>query len=253
MRIAIACSGLDGSPPDLDAWATDLGRALAARREKVVLFKPSGVELEPHECTLPGRGSAFAPARELLRRIPRLLGRDRAGEGDDRSAEHDRFARALITPLREGRFDVLHVREPRVALQVQKARRFGRLKTRTVLLHGPEGSSGDLQAFAYVHHLAPAPPEGASALEAWRPTWTAIPRFVDTAAFRPGRADALRLDLGIPTSAVVVLACSPIRRHRDRVSRVIDECALLLARDPGSPVHLILAGPRDPETPRPPR
>ncbi len=260
MKIAIACTAPESpdAPPEADGWAVDLAGALASRGEDVVLFRRPGEHPEPREATSPARSRAPGPGRRWLGWLrrpaapPAAAGADPArateatpGALGDRAPGHVRFARSLIGPLRSGGFDVLHVGEPRLARQVQRARRLGLLKTRTVLLHRAEGPSAHLERFAYVHHLAASPPEAS----AWRSTWTAIPRFVDTGAFRPGRGDALRLDLGIPPGAVVVLACSPIRRLRDRVSRLIDECAQLLARDPESPLYLIVAGPRDLETP----
>ena len=58
-----------------------------------------------------------------------------------------------------------------------------------------------LRQITYLQHLAPHHLEEARDAGVWRPTWTAIPNFIDTDLFRPGRWDALRADLGIPPEA----------------------------------------------------
>ena len=37
---------------------------------------------------------------------------------------------------------------------------------------------------------------------AWKPTWTAIPNFIDTERFSPGRSGTPRAELGIPADAM---------------------------------------------------
>jgi glycosyltransferase involved in cell wall biosynthesis len=142
----------------------------------------------------------------------------------------------------------LHVQDPLVASLVQRARRFGLVRTRTILAHGTEESLSFLRRIDYLQHLAPWHLEQARQAGVWKPAWTAIPNFIDTGLFAPGPAEALRAELDIPKDALVVLSAAAIKRHHKRVDHVIAEFGRLRERAPDLPVWLVLAGGWEKET-----
>jgi glycosyltransferase involved in cell wall biosynthesis len=183
----------------------------------------------------------------------------RLGLSDGYQIEQSTFAWNLMKVLRHERIDILHVQDAGVARHIQRARRMGLVKTRTILAHGTEESFEFLQKIEYLQHLAPWHLEEARAAGVWKPTWTAIPNFIDTEVFRPkvqmtgygqssvASADcpvigSLRAELGIPAEAVVVLCAAAIKRHHKRVDYVVREFAALRGRRPELPVWLVVAG-----------
>jgi glycosyltransferase involved in cell wall biosynthesis len=144
--------------------------------------------------------------------------------------------------------DILHVQDPWVALLMQRARDLGLVRARTILAHGTEEPASDLRRIRYLQHLAPWHLEEARRAGAWRDGWTAIPNFVDTERFRPGRADALRRELGLPRDAFVVLSTAAIKRRHKRIDHLVREVADLRRVAPELPVWLVVAGGWEPET-----
>jgi glycosyltransferase involved in cell wall biosynthesis len=144
--------------------------------------------------------------------------------------------------------DILHVQDPHIALLVQRANQLGVVPTRAVLGNGTNEPYEFLRKITYLHHLAPAYLDEAKAAQCWRPTWTAIPNFIDTDLMRPGRAEDVRDELAIPRDALVVLAASAIKRQHKRVDYLLQEFAKLHRRRPDLPVWLVVAGARDLET-----
>ena len=130
----------------------------------------------------------------------------------------------------------------------QRARRLGFIRTRTILAHGTEESPEFLKHIHYLQHLAPWHLEQMKAAGAWKPTWTAIPNFIDTDRFHPGGSPALRAELGIPATGLVVLTAAAIKRHHKRIDHLIDEFAQLRTEAPGLPVWLVVAGGWENET-----
>src|SRR5207244_3306042 len=145
----------------------------------------------------------------LLRWLPRR-GLWRLGLGDGYGVEQTTFALGLLRHLRRERIDLLHVQDPQVALIVQRARQLGWVRTRTILAHGTEEPLSYQRKITYLQHLAPWHVEEARAAGVWKPTWTAIPNFIDTDLFYPGRGEVLRAELGIPPEALVVLTVAAI-------------------------------------------
>jgi glycosyltransferase involved in cell wall biosynthesis len=144
--------------------------------------------------------------------------------------------------LRKGRVGILHVQDPQVALLVQRARALGLVKTRTILAHGTEESVEFQRRITYLQHLAPWHLEDSRQAGAWKPTWAAIPNFVDTEQFSPGAGRELRQELGIPADAMVVLTSAAIKRHHKRVDYLLAEFADLRQRRPELPLWLVIAG-----------
>lgn len=247
MKIVVASSGLGHVARGIESWAEDLGRALADRGEAVVLAKGAGEATAPYERVVPCWTRDSARTARLLRAMPKALGW-RLGLGSGYGVEQATFALGLIGLLRRERADVLHVQDPQLALIVQRARRLGLVRARTILAHGTEEPLASLRKIEYLQHLAPWHLEEARAAGAWKPSWTAIPNFIDTDRFRPGRSEALRAELGLPGAAPVVLVAAAIKKAHKRIDRVVEEFAEALRRAPGSDARLVVAGGRESDT-----
>jgi glycosyltransferase involved in cell wall biosynthesis len=247
LRIAVAASGLGHVARGIEGWAQDVAAALHARGEDVALFRGSGPATLPYERVVRclRRDNALARRFEsgLMQRLVWRL-----GIGTAYGAEQATFSLNLLARLRWGGFDVLHVQDPSVALIVQRAWKLGLIRTRVVLGHGTNEPTDFQRRIVFLQHLAPWHLEQAGAQGMWRPTWTAIPNFVDTAVFRPGRSDRLRAELGIPADAVVVLTVAAVKRTHKRVHHLLGEFATARERLPDAPLWLVVAGGSDAET-----
>ena len=246
-RICVASSGLGHVARGIEAWADDLGNALSARGEHVIRCKGAGKPESDFDRVVPCWTRDAAKTRALLRSMPPAL-RWRIGMGSGYAIEQTTFARNLIKVLRTEDIDVLHVQDPFVATQVQKAWRRGRIKTRTILAHGTEESLRFQQRITYLQHLAPWHHQQARDAGFDKETWTTIPNFIDTDHFRPGDGAPLRAELDIPREALVVLVAAAIKRRHKRIDYVIDEFHALLDQHPDLPAWLVIAGGRESET-----
>src|SRR6185312_2869639 len=240
-KIAIASSGLGHVARGIEAWADDLGRALAARGENVILCKGSGTATHPYERVVSCLPRESTSNRRLLKCLPKK-GSWRFGLGSGYGIEQTSFAFNLIRVLRRERIDILHVQDPQVAVIAQRARRFGIIRTRTILAHGTEESPDFLRRIEFLQHLAPWHLEAMKDAGVWKPSWTAIPNFIDTDRFSPGASNSLRAELGIPPEALIVLTAAAIKRHHKRIDYLLAEFARLGSALPSLPVWLVVAG-----------
>ncbi len=241
MKIVVASSGLGHVNRGIEAWADDLGAGLAARGENVILCKGAGTATRDYERVIPCLTRESPRTLRLLRQLPKRLSW-RVGLGSGYAIEQTTFAWNLIRLLRREQADILHVQDPVVAILSQRARRLGLIRTRTILAHGTEEPAGFLKRIDYLQHLAPWHLERLKAEGTWKPAWTAIPNFIDTERFHPGRADLLRAELGIPSGAVVILTAAAIKRHHKRIDHLIAEFAKLQELAPKNNVYLVVAG-----------
>src|SRR5262245_23408426 len=247
LKIAVASSGLGHVARGIESWADDLAAALAARGEDVLLCKGAGTATRPYERVVPCWTREEPATRRLLRCLPRPLGW-RVGLGSGYGVEQTTFALNLIRLLRRERADILHVQDPQVAAIAQRARRLGLIRTRTILAHGTEEPAEFLRRIEFLQHLAPWHLEQVREAGAWKPTWTAIPNFIDTERFAPGRSDAMRAELGIPQEALVVLTAAAVKRHHKRIDHLLSEFAQLRQNAPELPAWLVVAGGWEKET-----
>jgi len=247
LRIVVASSGLGHVARGIEAWASDLGAALADRGLPVTLCKGGGDVERPFERVIPCWERDSGKTKGLLRWLPRRFFW-RLHLSSPYDIEQMTFARRLIRFLRRERADILHVQDPLVALLVQRARQFGLVRTRTILAHGTEEPLSFLRRIEYLQHLAPWHMEQAREAGVWKPTWTAIPNFIDVGLFAPGPSEALRTELNVPKDALVVLSAAAIKRHHKRVDYVVREFRQLRERAPDFPVWLVLAGGWEKET-----
>ena len=240
-RVAVASSGLGHVARGIEAWAQDLGAALLDRGIDAIICKAAGSPASQHERVIRCWTRESRQARRLVQRLPRFLGW-RLGLGSGYGVEQTTFAWNLIGLLRREEVDLLHVQDPQLALLVQRARRMGLVRTRTILAHGTEEPLEFQRRITYLQHLAPWHLEESKAAGVWKPTWTAIPNFIDTERFAPGQGDKLRQEVGIPDTALVVLCVAAIKRHHKRIDYVLREFADLRRRRPELPAWLVIAG-----------
>lgn len=247
MKIAVASSGLGHVARGVEAWAEDLGEALHHRGAAVIKCKGAGSVQNDYERVIPCWTRESSQAARLKQSLPRFLGW-RIGLGSGYEIEQTTFTWNLLKVLRRERIDILHVQDPQVALLVQRARGLGLVRARTILGHGTEEPLEFQRRITYLQHLAPWHLEEARAAGVWRPTWTAIPNFIDTSLFRPGTSDILREELQIPSTAIVVLVAAAIKRGHKRIDHLLSEFALIRERHPELPVWFVLAGGWENET-----
>ncbi len=247
MRIAIAASGLGRVVRGVESWVAYLGPALRRRGVDVVVFRGAGEPAHPWERRVASWGRTDPPTRRLLRWLPRRFFW-RLGLTSGYDIEQSTFALMLLPHLRRERIDVLHVKDPRVALLVQRAAALGLVRCRTILSHGTDEPLAFLRKLSYVQHLAPWHREQARAAGVDRPTWTAIPNFIDTGDFHPGPSPELRHQLGIPTEASVVLTVAAIQRSHKRIDYLLEEFADFRRRRPDLPAYLVVAGAAEADT-----
>lgn len=247
MRVAVASSGLGHVSRGIETWAADLAGALRGRGVAVTLFKGGGrADDGDGECVVPCWQRAEARTEALVRRLPRAIGW-RLGLGGTYSVEQATFAMHLLPHLRRKRIDILHVQDPQVALLVQRAGKLGLVPTRVILGHGTEEPLKFIRKIGYLQHLAPWHLEEARRAGVWKPTWRAIPNFIDTDQFRPGDG-ALRGELGIPADAAVVLTAAAIKRGHKRIDYLVEEFSRLRQDQPELPIWLVVAGGWEAET-----
>jgi glycosyltransferase involved in cell wall biosynthesis len=247
MKVAIASSGLGHVSRGIEAWAEDLGQALQQRGADVIVCKGAGVQRREYERVVPCWTREADQTRRVLRRMPRFLGW-RIGMGSGYGVEQTTFTWNLIKVLHRERIDILHVQDPQVAQLVQRAARLGLVRARTILAHGTEEPLEFQRRITYLQHLAPWHLEEAQAAGAWKPTWTAIPNFIETERFRPGRGGELRDELQISHDAIVVLVAAAIKRRHKRIDYLLNEFARVRELHANLPVWFVIAGGWEQET-----
>lgn len=247
MRICIASSGLGHVSRGIETWAKDLSYALVERGESVLLCKGGGEVNADFERVIPCFQRSSPITQKL---VDRWLSRGfwRLGIGSSYGLEQTTFALGLLKYLRRYSIDLLHVQDPGVALITQNARKLGLVRTRTVLGHGTNEPLDFLRKITYLQQLAPFHLDQTRDAGVWKPTWTAIPNFIDTDVFRPGSGATLRNELGIPRDGLVILTVAAIKRNHKRIDYLLEEVALLLTMAPQIPIWLVVAGGSEPDT-----
>ncbi len=266
LRIAIASSGLGHIARGIETWAADLATALHARGQNVTLFQ-SGQSLATSKTfqtsdfklqtsafptiSLPAKKRSDPATRRFLKITRNRLWR--LGLGSAYDLEQTSFALRLLSHLRQSKIDILHVQDPRIALIVQRANHLHLVPTRVILGHGTEEPLAFQKKITYLQHLAPHHLTESRAAGVHKPTWTAIPNFIDTDQFSPvTRASCppvnLRQELNLPQNALVVATVAAIKRHHKRIDYLLGEFAQLRAAQPQLPAYLLIAGGHEIDT-----
>jgi 1,2-diacylglycerol 3-alpha-glucosyltransferase len=246
MRICIASTGLGHVARGIESWAHDLGRALHQRGHAVTLCKGGGTRETDLEHVLPCLKRTCASNKRIMRLLPKAMWR--VGLSNVYDLEQLTFLPALLRHLRRHRSEVLHVQDPLIALWVQRAHHMGIVPTRVILNHGTNEPYSFLDKITYLQHGAPLHLENARNDGCYKDTWRAIPNFIDTDTFRPGRCDEMRRELNIPDNALVVLCVAAIKRVHKRIDHLIGEVATLRKTAPELPIYLIVAGGAEADT-----
>ena len=188
--------------------------------------------------------------RGALARQLTFLGRIggwRWGFGSTTSLQQVFFARRLITELRQGKYDIVHMQDAWASRLLERARRNGRHPAKVILGHGTEEEFEFLLEFDHVQELAPCylerdrqiglPPER---------RWFAIPNFIDCQQFCSGDRSVARAKFGISADAFVVLDVAALKRTHKRLDWLAQEMAH--ARCKQSNILLVVAGAQTSET-----
>jgi glycosyltransferase involved in cell wall biosynthesis len=246
LRIAIASSGLGHVTRGIEAWAADLAAGLAVRGQDVTLYKGGGKATTDYERVLP----CWQRTDRRTARVVRWLHRPawRLGIGTAYGVEQVTFAAPLLRELRRSRVDVLHVQDPQLALIAQRASRLGYIRAAVILGHGTNESANFLRKITYLQHLSPCQLDDWRLTGVYRPTWQAIPNFIDVETFHPGSNLELRAELGIPANSLVILSVAAIKRDHKRIDHLLSEVGRLRSAAPELPVWLVVAGGREAET-----
>ena len=219
---------------------------MAARGEDVTLYKGAGVAGSEYERVLPCWRRAERRTERAVRWLPKNFWH--LGLGTVYGIEQVTFATSLLRRLWRARTDVLHVQDPELAMVAQRAARLGLIRAAVVLGHGTNESDDFLRKITYVQHLSPWQLDKWRRAGTCRPTWRAIPNFIDVDTFRPGRCPELRAELGIPPDALVVLSVAAVKRDHKRIDHLLNEVHRLRLCEPGLPMWLVVAGGREPDT-----
>src|SRR5437016_4967321 len=154
MRIVIASSGLGHVTRGVESWAADLAAAFSNRGLNITLCKGGGSVNEPYEHVLPCWQRGDPAVKRFLSWLPRR-GVWRLGLGSPGDVEQNSFALRLIGYLRRLRADIVHVQDAQIADITRKAKRFGLIRTSTILGLGSREAPEFQQKFTYLHYLAP--------------------------------------------------------------------------------------------------
>ena len=241
-RIAIASTGLGHVSRGIETWALDTAQALHARGVNVSLLGAwrdaipqlaGGVDCVSVDCL---RRDDPTNAK-WLRRLPRFIWR--FGITGAYGLEQWTFWWRLWPVLRAGKYTILHVQDPMLALWCRRFRKMGLVHTKEILAHGTEESVSFLKPFDYLQHLAPWHLEETAkrlALSSPPRGWCALPNFVDVDAFAPVSCDserqqqraALRAQLGIPQDSLVFVCVAAVKVFHKRIDFLIQEFGALL-------------------------
>lgn len=129
--------------------------------------------------------------------------------------------------------------QPRVARQLMKLKRKGRLKAPIMVTNGFTHYPRLLKAFEFVHVLAPYYIDLANRLGIDTRRWYFAPQVVDTNMFRPLANLRIRETLGIAQDEFVVLCVGAIDRYK-RIDHAIREFSTL--RKSLSKAKLLIVG-----------
>ena len=245
IRIALAASGLEHVPRGVETWTANTAQVLDRMGEEVTLFKGSGSRRRPYEAVCRCLRIAGAANRCLDKMIPPQAWH--LGLGSRLKRQETTFALHLI-PRLGWDYDIVHVKEPLVALLLQRAHKAGLVKAPVILGHGTEEPLWFLKKIDYVQHLAPHYLEEARRAGIDRAGWTAAGNFVDTEKFHPRGGERVRGKYEVEPGSFVVLCVAAVKRHHKRIGYLIQEVKKLEdATD--RPVELVVIGASTKETP----
>ena len=245
LKIAVASSGLGHISRGVETWTEELGIALRCAGHNVHVFQGAGRVDEEWRTKLPCL-RRFAPETRRVVNVLKHFGGWHYGFGSGYDSEQTTFTISLWTRVHRD-FDILHVKDPGIALWMDRLNRLGLSRPRVIISHGTEEEICTLQRYSYLQHMAPAH------LEAYRPYSPPrqlnfmIPNFVNTSKFSRGDRIAARRQWGLPDDGLVFLCVSAIRKFHKRIDYLIEEFTAF-RRSTKQPAALVIAGAREAET-----
>jgi len=242
MRIALLSSGLGHIKRGVEGWTENLAVSLNARNIDVTVYCGEKVESQPGFIKVSCLKRTHPVSTALLKiKLPLLW---KFGFGGGYSTEQFSFVHNILPVLKKEQYDIIHTKDPHIALMCDKSYKKGLIKSKTILAHGTEEPFEFLNQLSYLQHLAPfhqqeAKKNGVSNIKSF-----AIGNFIDIDQFSPDVKTDLRKELDIPEGAFVVISVAAIKRHHKRIDYLIDEmCAI---NDDN--VYLLVAGGRESDT-----
>jgi glycosyltransferase involved in cell wall biosynthesis len=245
LKIAVASSGLGHISRGVETWTEELGTALRRAGHNAYIFQGAGRAGEEWRSALPCL-RRFAPETQRVVNVLKHCGGWHYGFGSGYDSEQTTFTVSLWRRVFRD-FDILHVKDPGIALWMDRLNRLGLSRPRVIISHGTEEEICTLQRYSYLQHMAPAH------LEAYRPYSPPrqlnfmVPNFVNTTKFSRGDRITARRQWGLPADGLVFLCVSAIRRFHKRIDYLIEEFTAFL-RGSNQPVTLVIAGAREAET-----
>jgi glycosyltransferase involved in cell wall biosynthesis len=231
-------TGLGHVARGVETWAAETAAALDRCGVDVTLFKGAGPTARPYERVVCCARRFGRLATQVARRAPGWAWH--VGCGSPYDFEQTTFALSVLPHLCVHRYDVLHVKDPWLALILERTRFLHGAKV--ILGHGTEEPIWFLRKFRHVQELSPFYLERHGDLGDRQ--WFAVPNFVDADRFRPGDRAAARRRLGLPDDALIILAVSALNRTRKRLDWLAREFATAKLDN----AVLVLAGAADSES-----
>ena len=244
IKVAISCSGLEHVRRGVEAWSQEAFLGLRERGVDVTLFKGSGSNGLAQVSVVPCIRRESRLSQALTKALPSWGWR--VGFGSSYQMEQTTFAVNLLAAVGR-RFDLLHTKDPQVALLMHRANRAGMSRAKVILNHGTEEPPEFLKRFDYIQHLAPFHRDEALRQGVRAKRQFAIPNLVDTDKFSPGSGTVLRQRLGIPQEAFVILCVAAIKRHHKRIDWLLQEVARV-PQEVEVPIHLLIVGAKTSDT-----
>jgi glycosyltransferase involved in cell wall biosynthesis len=245
LRIAIASSGLGHIRRGVETWAEEIATAFYDRGLDVALFQGAGAADAPWKCVLPCL-KRFDPKTQKLARVFRKLSGWRYGAGNAYDIEQTTFVMSLWPRVFRS-YDILHVKEPWIALWMDRLHRAGLSRPRVILSHGTEEPWEFLRKYSNIQHMAPTYVEEYKPLSPPGQRNFVVPNFVDTRKFVPGDRAAARRLWKLEDGDYVALCVAAIRKFHKRIDYLLREFDLFRRRTPMS-ARLVVAGAHENET-----
>ena len=234
MRVAIAVSGMGFINRGLETWGCRLVAELSkSRKLEVFLLKGAGNN-SGGEYRLP-----------CLKRNSIIYGGRSSpiGWGHRLGMEELTFSIPATLLAKTMSFDIMHIGQPFRLLFALKKRN---MMSSEIIFMNPWLYYPNLR-YIWVQQSAPYYLERAQEKGIDTSRWFVIPNFVDTVEFSPSSRSDLRLRLGIPEDAFVVLSVGEITKRYKRMDWLIREVSRLekaLQRRP----YLVILGQIEDET-----
>jgi len=238
LRVVLASVGLGRVQRGFERWAQDLLETVSCHPDiDFKLFRSKG-PLTSAEAVPP----VLWPITRLMRALP--IGAVAGHEEYKRDSIA--FALCLIPELWRGRFDVIHLVDPPLAVALGQLRRFVPFSGTLLFTDGCGIPPGWYPRIDHLHHVGLMAYQEGLAAGVPESCMTLVPSGVHAERFTPCRDRAsLRERYGVPDSTFVILVVSAVKRDHKRVDHAIEEVSALS----GDVLLWIDGNPEDPEVP----